>query len=315
MEYIRGATPVFYEKGNPMTPHNRRLLIYLTAFIAIMGMGTFGFMALEGFSPVDAFYFSFITIATVGYGDLHPVTQAGRIFTIILVVMGVSTFLGLVGHTTELMLSRLDEKSRLNKIHVISGTFFSQIGTTLLHLCSSADSRREKLEGNLTISESWPRKKFAGAENTLAAHEGRIDIERIDLAELSQFLAAHKGFMVDLMGNPALLEDGSFTRLLWAILHLDEELTHREDLSLLPPADRGHIAGDILRAYRLLSIHWIEYMQYLKNHFPYMFSLAVRRNPFDRKACTTVTSPAVENGGLRFHGKEIPGTDGKEQTE
>jgi hypothetical protein len=42
------------------------------------------------------------------------------------------------------------------------------------------------------------------------------------------------------------------------------------------------------RVYRLLITEWLTYMQYLKKHYPYLFSLAMRKNPFDRNASVVV---------------------------
>lgn len=48
--------------------------------------------------------------------------------------------------------------------------------------------------------------------------------------------------------------------------------------------DQSHISGDIQRAYALIVVEWIKYMEHLKKQYPYLYSLAVRTNPFDGKA-------------------------------
>ena len=72
----------------------------------------------------------------------------------------------------------------------------------------------------------------------------------------------------------------NFTDLLWAVTHLTEELSHRKDLKTLPNADYEHLSGDIKRAYIMLITEWLAYMKHLKESYPYLFSLAVRTNPF-----------------------------------
>ncbi len=64
----------------------------LAATTLIMLMGTFFYHFVEDMTFVDSFYFSFVTLATIGYGDLHPVTDIGKIFTVIYGILG----LGLV---------------------------------------------------------------------------------------------------------------------------------------------------------------------------------------------------------------------------
>ncbi|MBI5224068.1 two pore domain potassium channel family protein [Candidatus Micrarchaeota archaeon] len=64
------------------------------------------YMKFENFSFIDAIYFVSVTIATVGYGDIVPVTPLGRLFTILLIFSGIST---LFYYITDL--GRFKEKS------------------------------------------------------------------------------------------------------------------------------------------------------------------------------------------------------------
>jgi voltage-gated potassium channel len=65
----------------------RRGIIILASIIAA---GTIGYMLIEGWTPLDSIYMTVITVSTVGYGEVHPLSEAGRIFTIILIIGGVS---------------------------------------------------------------------------------------------------------------------------------------------------------------------------------------------------------------------------------
>jgi hypothetical protein len=56
----------------------------------------------------------------------------------------------------------------------------------------------------------------------------------------------------------------------------------------LPESDRGHLAIDIERIYGLIVHQWLDYMNYLKSNYPYLFSLAMRANPFDQCASPVV---------------------------
>ena len=96
-------------------------------------------------------------------------------------------------------------------------------------------------------------------------------------------------FLLRLLENPNLLEHESFTKLLRAVFQLTEELAQRKDVRKLPDTDYTHLEGDIKRAYVLLVDEWLDYMKYLKDNYPYLFSLAMRTNPFDQNV-----SPIVE---------------------
>lgn len=77
--------------------------LFLFVLMILTG-GTFFYRYAEGWSTLDAFYFSVTTLATVGYGDLAPATSLGKIFTIVYIFVGVGIFLGLinvVGRHTE----------------------------------------------------------------------------------------------------------------------------------------------------------------------------------------------------------------------
>ncbi|MBN1862814.1 MAG: potassium channel protein [Dehalococcoidales bacterium] len=65
----------------------RRGLIILASIIAA---GTIGYMFIEGWTATEAVYMTVITISTVGYGEVHPLSEAGRIFSIALILGGVS---------------------------------------------------------------------------------------------------------------------------------------------------------------------------------------------------------------------------------
>ena len=104
-----------------------RLKLYFTVFISLLLLGIFGFMIIENLSLVDAIYFSIVTMATVGYGDIHPQYTLGKILAIVLIVGGVGTFLGIVASITDLFVKRREESLRLQKLNMVTGLFFSEL--------------------------------------------------------------------------------------------------------------------------------------------------------------------------------------------
>lgn len=67
-----------------------RLLALL--IIAVTAVGTLGYVVIEGWSAWDAFYMTIITITTVGYEEVHPLTRGGQAFTVVILLTGVGTF-------------------------------------------------------------------------------------------------------------------------------------------------------------------------------------------------------------------------------
>lgn len=266
-----------------------RLQVYLSILFCVLVAGLIGLMVIEHLPPLDAFYFLIVTIATVGYGDIHPVTPAGKLLVMIIIITGVGCFVGVAANSIEFMIDERERKARLEKLNMIIGTFFSETGTPLLKKVSAYDSKLDEISSVLIVSDNWPDEEFTRARGVLEAHAYNLDSRSLPLDELHGFLTDHKRFLLALLENPQLLEHDSFTPLLQALFHLTEEMMAREKFTGLPPADYAHLSGDINRVYRLLVIEWLAYMQYLRHNYPYLFSLAMRRNPFDRKASVIVS--------------------------
>lgn len=68
----------------------------LITTIIILMVGTLTYHYLEGWSVVDSLYFSVVTLTTIGYGDFTPQTDAGKIFTIIYIVVGIGMILSFI---------------------------------------------------------------------------------------------------------------------------------------------------------------------------------------------------------------------------
>jgi hypothetical protein len=182
-----------------------------------------------------------------------------------------------------------EKLSMLNKLNMVIGTFFSEAGTALLKSFAAFDQNIDQIRGELLIQGEWTDQQFAAVIKRVRSSDYQIRAAGSDLEALKTFLTGKRGFLLGLLENPNLLEHETFTELLWAVFHLSEELAVRGDLRNMTPVDANHIAGDIRRAYTILIVEWLAYMRHLKHDYPYLFSFAVRTNPFDPNA-----SPAIE---------------------
>ena len=77
------------------------MVVSILLLIAILLFGTFGYMLVEDSFFLDGLYMTVITITTVGYGEVMPLSPAGRIFTIVLILIGVTFVLYVFGKVTE----------------------------------------------------------------------------------------------------------------------------------------------------------------------------------------------------------------------
>jgi len=164
----------------------RRLQIFLTLFLLITLAGTIGFMVLEDLTFAEALYYNIVTMSTVGYGDIHPTKQASRMFAIFLIVMGGATFLGVIANVTEILLLKRETQSRLRKVNMVLGAFFSEVGNELLRLFSSNDQTIEAVRENLLVNPNWTEDRFSTALKIIEKHDLRVDIGQVNIETIFQ---------------------------------------------------------------------------------------------------------------------------------
>ncbi len=181
----------------------------------------------------------------------------------------------------EQLLSRRERASRRHKMNMVIGAFFSAAGQRLIGVMSPLVASRDALSERLAIGPTSTDDDLRRAAGAVQAMKVELAVEGADLAPLRDFLADQRGFMLGLLENPTLLEHERFTDLLWAVFHLEEELCARRALDALSAPDRAHLAGDFDRAYSALLVQWLEYLVHLRHDYPYLFSFAMRTNPFD----------------------------------
>jgi len=216
-------------------------------------------------------YFIFGQVREIGFGLL------GNLAFLPIYVLFVTLMI-------ERVLKERDKEALRQKMNMVIGVFFSEVGTTLLRDGFSFLVDREQLSTRVRITASWSERDFRELATFLAKADLRIDSSLCDLGELKGFLVSRRGFLLGLLENPNLLEHDGFTDLLWAVFHLLEELEARHSLTGLSQPDMDHLSGDIRRAYVHLLSQWVVYLKHLKDDYPYLFSLAVRNNPLNPDA-------------------------------
>ena len=116
------------------------LLIAIGLSVFLLVSGTTGYMLIEGWSLLDSLYMTVITVATVGYSEVHAISQTGRIFTLVLIFFGVGLFLFVFGNIVQFLVEgrirlimgrrKLDKQiSRLKGHYIICG--YGRMGRAL----------------------------------------------------------------------------------------------------------------------------------------------------------------------------------------
>lgn len=81
----------------------RHLRISIVVLLVLVTIGTAGYITIEGWRFLDSLYMTVITLATVGFTEVHPLSDTGRIFTMLLIVFGVSVLGYIVGSLAQIM--------------------------------------------------------------------------------------------------------------------------------------------------------------------------------------------------------------------
>jgi hypothetical protein len=95
----KGGTPMFTPlRTMARDPEGKVLLISAATMLAT---GTVVYSALEGWTPIDSLYFSVVTLATVGFGDLTPTTDVAKLFTVGYIIFGIGILAAFASELTK----------------------------------------------------------------------------------------------------------------------------------------------------------------------------------------------------------------------
>ncbi len=186
------------------------------------------------------------------------------------------------------LLEARSRREKRHKLNMIIGAFYSEAGNELLAFCAGHDRDRDEAADIMTICGQFSRRQLRERKIRLSAHSYALELTANDFAELKTMLLEKRAFMLGLLENPVLMEHDTFADLLWAVFHLIEECAARKHFDAEQQHDLAHLTEDVRRAYRAVSRHWLGYMHHLSGDYPYLYSLALRMNPFSRQRCATI---------------------------
>jgi voltage-gated potassium channel len=126
----------------------RKVIFGILALVIIIAAGTAGYMIIEDWTVFDSLYMTIITITTVGYGEVHPLSESGRIFSIFLILGGMGgafyALTGIIQYIIEGNIVTLLGRRRMeNKIVQLRGHYilcgFGRVGEEIANILNEED--------------------------------------------------------------------------------------------------------------------------------------------------------------------------------
>lgn len=125
--------------------------------IILIALGTAGYMWIEKWTMLDALYMTVITVSTIGYGEVHAVSPEGRVFTLVLIVLGVGFFLYVIGNVVQFLVEgrirevlgrhKLDKQiNELDNHYIVCG--YGRMGRALCRYLTQKHLRFVAIENN-----------------------------------------------------------------------------------------------------------------------------------------------------------------------
>ncbi len=211
----------------------QKLLLAFFLLGCVISFGTLGYMFIEGWDLLDSLYMTIITLASVGYKEVHELSVNGKIFTIVLIIGGVGTVAYALTAAAKVILEgelqdvfgrrRLEKKIRELKNHyIICG--YGRMGKIICHELSEKDQKFVVIEKgpNLTadtkdalIIQGDATKDEALKEVGIDKARGLISVLPTDAENLFVVLSA-RGLNPHLLIVARAGEEGSEKKLLRA---------------------------------------------------------------------------------------------------
>lgn len=198
----------------------------------------------------------------------------------------------------EKLLDKRETHHKMEKLIIIKGVFYSELGNSLLDEFVKGDKNIDLIKNDAFIKKSWGKEEFKALEKELDEYSYEVNLENLDIKKISDILNKEKDFLISLITNPTLMEHESFSDMIITLMHLREELLDRyfKMECECNCCDKNHIEEDIEDAYRALTYGWVRYMRHLKKEYPKLFLKAMLNNPFDDRSFSEKYKVSEKNG-------------------
>jgi voltage-gated potassium channel len=138
-------------------PKFKKILLWSASLAALLVLGSLGYVVIEGWSFFDGLFMTVTTLTTVGYGEVHPQSMAGRAYTMVLILTGVGVMLYIIGALARVVVEgeiqeALGKRKVRRKVHKIKDHYiicgFGRLGGIIARQLSHARIPLVVIENN-----------------------------------------------------------------------------------------------------------------------------------------------------------------------
>jgi voltage-gated potassium channel len=135
-----------------LDPSQREILLATVTLIFVIAIGTIGYRAIEGWPWMDGLFMTFITLTTIGFAEVRPLSDVGRFFTIIIALAGIGIVTFVAARAAQVLLAseRLRERQNMKKIDKLENHYivcgYGRVGQRLTEDLQQADQEYVVIE-------------------------------------------------------------------------------------------------------------------------------------------------------------------------
>jgi voltage-gated potassium channel len=273
-----------------------KIRLYIILLFSILFLGSLSFSLIEGVSLVDAFYFILVTVSTVGFGDISPKTELGKILVLVIIVGGVGTFVRVLAGFSEMVFNRKNELRRQQKQRLVIGTFFTEFGNKLLYALSEYIMDLNKIRSTLIFNHDWNATNYVQVKDFIQKYPFETDLEIMDCDSLSRLMFFNKDVVINMLHNQVFLQQDGFTDLLQNLFHLYELLVNHDDITNVSDFEKQEIGDTLSLSFKSLLVEWLAYTEYLQKSNVQLFEYLLRRNPLYPPSALICLIPTKSGG-------------------
>lgn len=189
----------------------------------------------------------------------------------------------ITGILFDYILNRKTRKIEEEKIDMVIGIFYTEVGNELLKMMTKADECIELVRSDLLATYDWEEENYENAIKILDQMDYCVDIDKIDISEMKLLLDKSTPLIIDLLSGNVLKNKIDFTEIVVSVFHLRCEFNERIIQDELEEYEKEHLIDDIEVAYKLLAKRWYQYIYILQKEHPQLFVKALINSPFDER--------------------------------